>query len=83
MLDALVKKQNCRRGIILVLDHADRLISFESQKDSKDRVNFLAQLLLIPRILGLNLCIVVISKSVLLGQSRESIAPPSVLDVGK
>jgi hypothetical protein len=71
MLNALLKKQNCRRGIILVLDHADRLISFEARKDSKDRVNFLSQLLLIPRILGLNLSIVVISKSVLLGQSRE------------
>lgn len=67
MLDALMTEQH---SCILVLDHAERVLSFQSNQ--KDGVNFLSQILLLPRVLGLNLTIVVISQSVLLGQTRKS-----------
>ena len=53
---------------VLVLDNAERLLSYEAK--AAKGVNFLTQLWLLPRVLGLRLSIVVISQSVLLGQTR-------------
>ena len=49
------------------IDHAERLMTLGSSKSSQsDRISFLAQLLLLPRTLGLNLTFIIITKSVLL-----------------
>jgi hypothetical protein len=55
----------------LVIDHAERLLSLGSTSKiaSADRVSFLTQLLLLPRTLGLNLTIIIITKSVMLEHS--------------
>lgn len=61
---------------ILVLDQAERLLSLSSSPSgtSASKSNFLAQLLLLPRIKGLNLTIIVITKSILLEYSRKYIS---------
>jgi hypothetical protein len=51
-------------AVVLGVDHAERLLSLGSSSNS--RVNFLAQLLLLPRTLGLNVTILVITKSIML-----------------
>jgi hypothetical protein len=56
---------------VLVLDHAERLLSFETGNDARGHINFLSQILLLPRILELNLTVILITKSALLGQSRK------------
>jgi hypothetical protein len=59
------------QAAFLVIDNAERLLSFAGSSRHKtaaaaENVNFLAQLLLLPRVLQLNLTIMVITKSVLL-----------------
>jgi hypothetical protein len=66
MLEALLGKD---QACVLVLDHAERLVSFDANK--KESMNFLSQLLLLPRVLSLNLTFVVVSQSVLLGHTRK------------
>lgn len=66
----LLSSASCT-AVVLVVDHAERLLSLGSNSNttsttSGDRVNFLAQLLLLPRTLGLNVTIIVITKSVML-----------------
>lgn len=62
-------------ALFLVVDQADRLFSLGSSssmyKSAADRINFLAQLLLLPRTLGLNLTIICISNSILLEHTGE------------
>jgi hypothetical protein len=52
-----------------VLDHADRLFSL-SPKQVIESNNFLAQLLLLPQVMGLNLTFIIVSRSTLLDSSR-------------
>ena len=66
MLEALLEKD---QACVLVLDHAERLVSFDANK--KESMNFLSQLLLLPRVLSLNLTFVVVSQSILLGHTRK------------
>ena len=54
----------------LVLDQAEQLLSSPSSSASA-KTNFLAQLLLLPRTKGLNLTIIVITKSIVLEHSRK------------
>lgn len=55
----------------LVLDHAERLFSL-STKQKMEPNNYLAQLLLLPKVVGLNLTIIIVSRSTLLDCARES-----------
>ena len=57
----------------LVVDQAERLLSLSSSTAgmSCPKSNFLAQLLLLPSMKGLNLTIIVITKSILLEHSRK------------
>lgn len=56
---------------VMVLDHAERLLSLDAKRlGSKDRINFLSQFLLLPRVLRMNLTIIVISKNILLEHTR-------------
>ena len=52
----------------LVLDHAERLFSLLT----KQKNNYLSQLLLLPKVMGLNLTIIVVSRSTLLDCARKS-----------
>jgi len=60
-----------RHNGILILDHADRLASLPARRGLADRSNFLAQLLLLPRTIGINLTVVFITNSILLEHSRK------------
>ena len=69
LLSSQQQQQQC--AAILVLDHAERLLSLASPKAAKDRINFLSQIMLLPQLLKLNLTVIVISKSSLLTSSRK------------
>ena len=57
----------------LILDQAEQLLSVPaSSSTASAKTNFLAQLLLLPRTKGLNLTIIVITKSIVLEHSRKS-----------
>jgi hypothetical protein len=58
----------------LVLDHAERLMALAPNKTSSqhNKTNYLAQLLLLPKVMGLKLAVVVISQGSLLMNSRKS-----------
>jgi len=63
--DAAAKQSS--PAAFFTIDHAERLMTLGSSKSSQsDRISFLAQLLLLPRTLGLNLTFIIITKSVLL-----------------
>jgi hypothetical protein len=57
----------------LILDHAERLLSLSSSRGTAERNNFLSQLLLLPRVAGINLTVIVVTNSLLLEHSREYI----------
>jgi Cdc6-like AAA superfamily ATPase len=67
--------------LILIVDHAEVLLNMGttySKSSPGDRVNFLVQLMLLPRALNLNLTLIFISKNILLehtGMSLEHNAP--------
>jgi hypothetical protein len=66
------------QAAFLVIDNAERLLSLAGSSRHKtaaaaENVNFLAQLLLLPRVLQLNLTLIVITKSVLLEHSSTFI----------
>jgi len=62
---------NAKASGVLVLDQADRLLSFLSSRGQGDTsCNLLGQLFLVPRTLGINLTIVAITNSYLLEHSR-------------
>lgn len=65
--------QHSKDNAFLILDQAERLLSLSSSPSgtSGTKSNFLAQLLLLPRIYNLNLTIIVVTKSVLLEHSRK------------
>lgn len=54
----------------LILDHAERLFTLSAYQKVEPN-NFLAQLLLLPQVMGLNLTIIIVSRSTLLDCSRE------------
>lgn len=57
----------------LILDQAEQLLSVPASSSAASaKTNFLAQLLLLPRTKGLNLTIIVITKSIVLEHSRKS-----------
>lgn len=58
------------RSAILVLDHAERLLSFSGKRQANERSNCLAELLLLPKVMRLNLTIVVISSCSILQRLR-------------
>lgn len=68
-LAALFGKRYCG---LLVLDHAERLMLLSQRKGGSENCNFLSQLLLLPRTLGLNLSLIVVTNNVLLEHSRKS-----------
>jgi hypothetical protein len=57
------------RGAVLVLDHAERLLTLP-RVGSAEQPNYLAQLLFIPRYLGANVTFLAITTSHLLHHSR-------------
>lgn len=62
------------RGVgsaFLILDCAERLMKFSPNRTSATKTNFLAQLLLLPKVMELKLAIIVISRSTLLLHSRK------------
>jgi hypothetical protein len=73
-LQSLLEKMNrdttlSNVALILIVDHAELLLSLgtsSTKTTAADRINVLAQLLLLPQTLGLNLTIIVITKNVLL-----------------
>jgi len=80
----------CRQSkgcAFLVLDHANRLLSLTSKQQhqqqisTNERNNFLVQLLLLPKVMKLNLTIIVITNNVLLEYSRFNniLAPQAAL----
>ena len=52
----------------VVIDHADRLFSFGAEGKND---NFLSQLLLMPKVMELNLTVIVVTTSVLLEFTRK------------
>lgn len=54
----------------LILDHAERLFALSALQKAEPN-NFLAQLLLLPQVMGLNLTLIIVSRSTLLDCSRE------------
>lgn len=54
----------------LILDHAERLFTLSATQKAEPN-NFLAQLLLLPQVMKLNLTVIIISRSTLLDCSRE------------
>ena len=77
--DDLVSKSRYCGCAFLVLDHADRLLSMTAKQNSPynaigkdERNNLLSQLLLLPRVMGLNLTIVVLTTNSLLEFGRTN-----------
>ena len=77
--DNLVSKSRYCGCAFLVLDHADRLLSMTAKQNSPynaiskdERNNLLSQLLLLPRVMGLNLTIVVLTSNSLLEFGRTN-----------
>ena len=77
--DDLVSKSRYCGCTFLVLDHADRLLSMTAKQNSPynsiskdERNNLLSQLLLLPRVMGLNLTIVVLTTNSLLEFGRTN-----------
>ena len=77
--DNLVFKSRYCGCTFLVLDHADRLLSMTAKQNSPynaiskdERNNLLSQLLLLPRVMGLNLTIVVLTTNSLLEFGRTN-----------
>jgi Cdc6-like AAA superfamily ATPase len=55
----------------LVLDHAERLLSLSVKKAGNELTNYLAELLLLPKVMELNLTIIVITNNCVLDSSRK------------
>jgi Cdc6-like AAA superfamily ATPase len=55
----------------LVLDHAERLLSLSMKKAGNELTNYLAELLLLPKVMELNLTIIVITNNCVLDSSRK------------
>ena len=55
----------------LVLDHAERLLSLSIKKAGNEQTNYLAELLLLPKVMELNLTIIVITNNCVLDSSRK------------
>lgn len=72
------KKRASRHGrcAFLILDNADRILSWNKSR----RNNPLAELLLLPKIMGINLTLVLISRSSLYQYSRVQMPPGTILD---
>ena len=77
--DDLVSKSRYCGCAFLVVDHADRLLSMTAKQNSPynaiskdERNNLLSQLLLLPRVMGLNLTIVVLTTNSLLEFGRTN-----------
>lgn len=72
------KKRAPRYGrcAFLILDNADRILSWNKSR----RNNPLAELLLLPKIMGINLTLVLISRSSLYQYSRVQMPPGTILD---
>lgn len=64
--------ENKPGSAFLILDHAERLFTLSTSQKPEPN-NFLAQLLLLPQVMGLNLTIVVVSRNILLDSSRKFI----------
>jgi Cdc6-like AAA superfamily ATPase len=61
--------RSTRIPLVLIVDHAEVLLCMGttySKSSHADRINFLVQLMLLPRTIGLNLTIIFISKNILL-----------------
>lgn len=66
-----------QRAAVLVVDHAERLLTWSARKTANEKTNFLAELLLLPKFMRLNLTIVVVSRySLLYGTRLDNIAAP-------
>ena len=63
--------RNGKKSAVLVLDHADRLLSLSMKKIPNDQTNFLSELLVLPKEMELNLTIIVISNNCCLDSSRK------------
>jgi Cdc6-like AAA superfamily ATPase len=72
------KKRAPRHGrcAFLILDNADRILSWNKSR----RNNPLAELLLLPKIMGINLTLILISRSSLYQYSRVQMPPGTILD---
>jgi hypothetical protein len=55
----------------LILDHAERLLSLSARKKKNEKTNFLAELLLLPKVMKLNLTVIIISTHSTLNDSRK------------
>ena len=60
-----------KRSAVLVLDHAEHLLSLSAKMARNQKTNFLAELLLLPKVMKLNLTVVVITRYSTLNDSRE------------
>ena len=58
------------RSGILVIDHGDRLLSLSAKKGQDEPTNYLAELLLLSKVMDLNLTVIVVSNNCLLDNSR-------------
>lgn len=61
-------------GAFFVLDHAERLMTLAPNRSNSQRnkTNYLSQLVLLPKVMGLNLTMILISRNSLLMNSRKS-----------
>ena len=67
---SLLSAESTPGSAFLILDHAERLFTLSATQKAEPN-NFLAQLLLLPQVMGLNLSVIIISRSSLLDCSRE------------
>ena len=66
-----------QRAAVLVIDNAERLLTLSARKAAHEKTNCLAELLLLPKVMRLNLTIVLISRySLLYGTRLDNIASP-------
>jgi Cdc6-like AAA superfamily ATPase len=60
-----------KRCAILILDHAERLLSLSAKKKPSEKTNCLAELLLLPKVMKVNLAIIIITNHSILHGSRK------------
>jgi Cdc6-like AAA superfamily ATPase len=60
-----------RRCAFLILDHGERLLSLSARKSKNEKTNFLAEILLLPKVMKLNLTVIIITNHSTLDRTRK------------
>jgi Cdc6-like AAA superfamily ATPase len=60
-----------RRCAFLILDHGERLLSLSTRKSKNEKTNFLAEMLLLPKVMKLNLTVIIVTNHSMLDRTRK------------